>query len=465
MSFRELKCLVYIQKRKANEHADKDKLYVFSEVISVSIDESYDEITNQMDVVLPNIKNFYGSRSKKTVNPVDLFNVGDLIRVKLSYARDTNNLPNTDEPYKGANRVAIFNGFITDIGIDKTNVILKCEDMSWWLKQKSILFPHSTIYKFDSSPDPAKLVYYIDDEKKFEDINNIKLSEYIRHCLWDYEFPFLQEDGKNIKYKTIISDVFNETDFTLGTLKFDSISIYETFEMIKKKYKIPFYFKYDRLYVGNFAQTKEDALDDIGFEPVFIQGINVIDSSSLTYHTKEDMHIKLRVNAFGNGNEAAKVKAHKYKKYENTKYPVLYIPTKETANAPLDKLSNLVIGYNIDESFSTRDIFVYNDFIYKDTNTGELTQMSAQRLYSLSKNILDHYAYDGYRGSFKTFGEFVVYAGEVVKLVSVLNESENKDGYYLIKSVKREFSVNSPKFRQEIELSYSINQTELYGNK
>jgi len=474
MSFRKIKCLVYVQKNENNEHSYKNDLYKFDTVIRIKTEETYDTISNLMELQLANINNFYGKRSGKDVNPKDLFQNGDLIRVKMWYERDKDHAPDETNMYKGKNRVAIFNGFITEVGLDKTHTKLKCEDYGFWLKQKSLLFPRSTIKDEDLLEDVELMRYYVDDETEFENINNVKLSEIVRHCLWNFKFPYLQEDGSDIKYEIIADKLYNEVDFSLGTLKFENINIYEIFETIKKKYKIPFYFKYDRFYVGSYAETKDVLENEIGFNPEFSFGVNIINSKDLIYQRKEDMKIKLRINAFGNGNEKNKVRAHKYKKIINNKYPALYLPTKQSTNAPLDLLHELYVGHNIDSSFSSRDVFVYNDFVIKDETTGELTEMSAQYLYSMANNILEHYAYDGYRGSFLTFGEYVVYPGEVLRILSIdkddkevhdlayyMTQVQTSSIYYLVKSVKREFSVKSPKFRQQIELGYAINSIQL----
>jgi len=56
--------------------------------------------------------------------------------------------------------------------------------------------------------------------------------------------------------------------------------------------------------------------------------------------------------------------------------------------------------------------------------------------------------FTGYVGSFTTFGEPYVRPGDVAKLTST--KLPERDGNYIIASVKRNFGING--YRQEIEL-------------
>jgi len=84
-----------------------------------------------------------------------------------------------------------------------------------------------------------------------------------------------------------------------------------------------------------------------------------------------------------------------------------------------------------------------------------------KELKQMGEDRLRRYFYEGYRGSFTTFGEPFVKHGDIIKLRDkVLPERE---GAYFVKSVKRKFGV-SDGYRQEIEIDIRadvFNQSEI----
>lgn len=132
-----------------------------------------------------------------------------------------------------------------------------------------------------------------------------------------------------------------------------------------------------------------------------------------------------------------------YKKLEDIKIGATCISENETIN-----------GTNKDGSPKRKTVEVKTFVGDKD---GELRTLhyintSIEKMQILGKRELKRYLYEGYRGSFTTFGlPRVKHGDEVILEDKILPE---RNGSYLVKSVKTSFGMGG--FRQEIELHLKL---------
>ena len=129
---------------------------------------------------------------------------------------------------------------------------------------------------------------------------------------------------------------------------------------------------------------------------------NVIDDSSLEFQLVEEVKVKIKVNVFYPDNR---------------------------------KVAPYEFG---DENGDLRTINLYN--------------VPEADLKSAADRELARLKYTGYRGSFTTFGEPFIRPGDAAAMVSTIIPERN--GNYLVKSVKRTFGMSG--YRQEVELETKI---------
>ena len=99
--------------------------------------------------------------------------------------------------------------------------------------------------------------------------------------------------------------------------------------------------------------------------------------------------------------------------------------------------------------------FHYTDLTdkkYKDCTQAELDKIKEQ-LKEIGQEKIKKASYSGYRGWFKTFGEPVVYKGDLAKIIDT--ERPEREGSYLIKSVRRTYSYTEG-LKQVVELDAKV---------
>lgn len=163
-------------------------------------------------------------------------------------------------------------------------------------------------------------------------------------------------------------------------------------DMLRKSYNIYTFYRDGVFYIGLPFQTSLQKQKTFDFEK------NIIDDKNLEWEQKDDVPIKV----YGVSVQS-----------DNTKFEYWY-PSKDT---PGEQIKYSVAG--ISEA-------------------------------DLKKAVIRHYdsfQFDGYKGSFLTFGEPLVNHGDVVKFNSE-KLTERNEGVYLIKSVTRSFGMQG--YRQTI---------------
>jgi hypothetical protein len=169
-------------------------------------------------------------------------------------------------------------------------------------------------------------------------------------------------------------------------------------DMLKRNYQVFSFYRNRKLYIGLPYQVSLRKNRTFDFEK------NIIEDKSLEYMRDEDVKIKVKAVSITPDNKKTEA----------------FWPSEDAEGE-----QKTIHKYNISES----DL-----------------QAEAKRYYETFK-------YEGYRGSFVTFGEPYTNHGDGVQLLST-KLPEREKGVYLVRSVKRTFGQNG--YRQQIELANRI---------
>ena len=77
-----------------------------------------------------------------------------------------------------------------------------------------------------------------------------------------------------------------------------------------------------------------------------------------------------------------------------------------------------------------------------------------KKLKELAESELKKFKYTGYSGSFTTFGEPVVYHGDIITLKNP--KMPERNGKYLVRAVERTYDAEAAKYRQKIYINEKI---------
>lgn len=187
-------------------------------------------------------------------------------------------------------------------------------------------------------------------------------------------------------------------DVTLGQFRVSNASVSEVLAKIKSEYGLFSYFRSGLLYVGLASNAKDTAIQEFEFENT------IIDDSDLQYQLAKDISIKVVAKLMGLNNTFEEVE----------------------------------VG---DTDGAQRSVFMYWDGKGIKPNLKEFATLK-----------LNEAKYDGYQGSFETFGEPYVRHGDIARLTS--KKLPERNGDYLIVSVKRTFGMGG--YRQFIELGAKV---------
>jgi len=181
----------------------------------------------------------------------------------------------------------------------------------------------------------------------------------------------------------------------IGEYRFSNIDAAKALDIIKKEVGAYSYFVDGVLNVGLAENAKDTLTKEFKFEET------VIDETNLEYKREDDVLLKVKgVSIFNN----------------NTK-----------------------IEYETGDSEGTQKTF----FAF-GINKAELKTFTDSKL----KN----FKYEGYRGTFETFGEPVIRPGDNAKLTSL--KYPEKNGTYQVISVNRNFGMNG--YRQNVQLGIKV---------
>jgi hypothetical protein len=196
--------------------------------------------------------------------------------------------------------------------------------------------------------------------------------------------------GNVVEFRTIL-------DVELGSFKISNSSVAKVLDTLKSDYGFYSYFVDGVLNVGLAADASDTKTIEYKFEEV------IIDDSSLEYQRIEDMRLK--------------VKAVSIKSSDNSKIEV-------------------EVG---DEDGALKTFYTQN------------ATQAALKVFADTK--LSEWKYEGFSGSFTTFGEPYIRHGDTAKLIS--DKFPEKNGLYEVVSVKRSFGMDG--YKQDIELGIKQN--------
>jgi hypothetical protein len=197
--------------------------------------------------------------------------------------------------------------------------------------------------------------------------------------------------GTVVDFRTLL-------EVNLGSFKISNASVAQVLDTLKSDYGFYSYFVDGVLNVGLASDASDTQTIEFKFEE------SIIDDSSLEYQREEDMRLK--------------VKAVSINSSDNSK-------------------TEVEVG---DE-----------DGALKTFHTQNATESALRKFAELK---LAEWKYEGFSGSFKTFGEPYIRHGDACKLVS--DKIPEKNGTYEVVSVKRSFNTEDG-YKQDIEIGIKLN--------
>ena len=208
----------------------------------------------------------------------------------------------------------------------------------------------------------------------------------------------------SVTLKNLLTDIIGDVvefrtllDVELGSFKVSNASVAKVLDTLKSDYGFYSYFVNGVLNVGLAADSSDTQTIEYKFEE------NIIDDSSLEYQRSEDMRLK--------------VKAVSINSSDNSKIEV------EVGD---------------------------DDGALKTFHTQNATEAALREFANLK---LTEWKYEGFSGSFTTFGEPYVRHGDTAKLIS--DKFPEKNGLYEVVSVKRLLGMDG--YKQDIELGIKQN--------
>lgn len=204
----------------------------------------------------------------------------------------------------------------------------------------------------------------------------------------------------NVSLKQLLSDIIgSEVEFKtllevdLGSFRISNSSVAKVLDTLKSDYGFYSYFVDGVLNVGLASDSSDTEIVEYKFEE------NIIDDSSLEYQRSDDMRLKVRA-----------------------------VSIKSSDNSKID----VEVG---DDDGALKTFYTQN-----------ATESALKEFANLK---LSEWKYEGFRGSFKTFGEPYIRHGDTAKLIS--DRFPEKNGLYEVVSVRRTFNV-SDGYKQDVEL-------------
>jgi hypothetical protein len=299
------------------------------------------------------------------------------------------------------NKRTVFEGYIAKISINSP-IVLECEDDMFILKKKMIIYPKKYSYNNKSKigitstfnpnvVDPLRNGFGTTKLANPKNIGtSLTLKRFLEENITGTTDPITGNVTKEFELKCLV-------DMSIPVNRYDC-SAAKVLDKLKEDYDGLFAYFQDGVLVVGFSSDASDSIEvDFAFEET------IIDDTNLEYKRKEDILLQVRATSI---------------------------------NTITNERIQVTVG---DEDGAHRDIF--------NTNFN-----NAEDLKKWATGKLEVLKYEGYYGSFKTFGENYVRPGDIANLTSI--KYPEKNGKYLILSVKRTFGMNG--YRQDIELADRI---------
>ena len=374
-----------------------DKLS-FDFVNEFTVSDSWRDLTNNGTLTLP--KNLYYKDKSGRMQPLHgtNINIGGFGSTPLFLRGDKVSI---EAGYKYFNKTGrevidtdiMFTGYISKVN-SKIPIELELEDNMWLCKQTPA--PRKTFTASDT------LEYIL--QTLIDAVNNVHKTRFTRLAI---------------------------TKTTFGEFQMGSESVAQVLQRMQKQYGFEFYFRGDQLRGGVLVYIESEAE-----EQQFAFQQNII-SDDLEYRRKDDIvlsvmaHNTLTVEAGG----------------------VCKDGTKKTKRKRISVLVTIKNGRR------QKDFVIEPGQATPENIEGERTTFfdpGAKTVVDLGNNAYNHlikFYYDGYRGTFTTFGVPYIRQGDNARLSdSILPE---RNGLYKIKKVEYSGGVNG--LRQTVHLDYKIN--------
>lgn len=385
----------------------RNRTFILKFVHEIDINSSWQNLTDTCRIVLPKKVYVFDENGKKinwlgqsTIGSdatVPLILRGDRITVELGY-----NYPTVDKPEVIETNI-VFDGYVSKIN-PRLPIELHCEDRMWQLKQKKVANKVYSNKLYSVQDMVQEMLLQFPDTKDIDLMTGAKV-------------------GENIE--TNIGDEFRTQDDTIASV----------LDRLKKEARLYSYFR--NIYNADGSVTSQLRCSGIVYYPqdreqkVFSFQKNII-SDSLEYRRKEDIVLGAKIYSLEkeeigttNKNGTKKVKRKRLETFIGNKSGDI----------------RTMFLWDIKKSASDH---------FKTAKPSEAQMVKIMQI--LGERELRKFYYTGYFGRFTTFGLPKVKHGDEVLLQD--NILPERDGSYLVKSVRTVFGQNG--FRQEIELHLKL---------
>lgn len=425
---------IQIQQIPTEEFPNRNKLLVFSFFNSYDGTSTWDNLTQTMQIVLPkkvkvkaykitgspfsvvpDIRSSYielsgGTGSNSNLGGFDTEPTllrGDMVKLNVGYRAVVNGVE-TDY-WTGQKGVPdLFNGFISSVE-PRLPFTIECEDNMWLCKQ---------------IPTPAK------------NWEGKSLQEIIERIITDAQsLPTLKRYAPYISLK--VSD-FSRTELGFNVRSFTTTddTLANLLLRIKGQYKINSYFRGNELRIGyrNYVPA-DNVVHTFTFQK------NILDKDTLQWRRKDDTVVSLIVRSnYEIESDGTTKDGHKKSKQASTEILLYRGIGGKTKYIKKEK------GKPYPAKYWDRT----GQRISLELNS---TIADEKDLFRFGEPILKQRYYDGFTGTFTTFGIPYVKHGDTVRLVNHVLPEMN--GAYYVKQVRYYGGVDDG-LRQEITLDYKI---------
>lgn len=424
---------IQVQQIPTDKYPDRNLLLVFSFLHKYEGESSWANLTQTLCLTLPkNVKvrafkitgNYFSGVPDIKSSYVQLGNVegensniggfdksptflrGDLIKFNVGYRAMVNGGETTymtgqkDIPDQ-------FNGVISRVQA-KFPFVIECEDYMWLLKQM---------------PTPAKQW----GGKSLQEIVGSVLSD-------SQSLPIIKRYKGYVDLK--VSD-FSKTDLKFNVNNFITTrgSLAALLTRIKSEYRVDSYFRGQELRIGYLHYVPEDTV-----KHTFTFQKNILDDDKLKWQRKDDTVLSMIVKSNYLKEGQGTTKDGHTKTVHACKEILIYNDTGTFTYVEKEKGKEFPTNY-------LKDIGERYTFNVFDAIT------DPKKLFDLGVAQLKKYYYDGFKGSFTTFGIPYVKHGDTVEIIN--RKLPEQNGLYKVKAVKY-WGGYDDGFRQTITLDYKI---------
>lgn len=389
---------ITITQRKSDTFPTRTDVLTFDFVNTFEAESCWQDLTDKGKVVLP--KNLYYKDKDGRLQPLKgtNINIGGFGLVPLFLRGDKVQIEAGYKYYNKTGReildtAILFDGYISKVH-SKIPIELELEDNMWLCKQTPV-----DTKTFTASDTLEDILQYL--VKKVNDIHNTNFT----------------------------SKALTKTNF--GEFQIGSETVAQVLQRLKKQYGFEFYFKGDLLRGGVLIYIEDEA------QTQYFRFQENIISDDMEYRRKDDIvlsvlaHNTLTVDAGGICKDGSR-------KTKRRRLSVLVTIKNGNRKPDIVIEPGTPVPENIEGERTT----------YFDPGAKTVTELGNNAYEHLKK-----FYYDGFRGSFETFGIPYVQQGDNADIKDAI--LPERDGLYKIKKVEYSGGVNG--MRQIIHLDYRIN--------